>query len=257
VPPSSSSTPRTDHRPATASVAPKPDTRTASTAYRKACHERPDPNNPSGDGVTVVGVGPRSGGMFTVRAPGRCQRRRGRLRSTDGVAIRRRRPGPQPRRQGRGQTPQPRDGLQPAHSPRLRTARGPHLPRAAGTHPQDDDDRLPEPRRRVGAMGPPGGHEDRRGPLQPGHAVHGFRAPPGRARLRPLVPIVVDTVGARASSGPTSAVDGCPERPTRSRRAPTSPAAGACASRSRPSPATVCAVPWFWAGSCWSSCCSS
>ena len=82
-------------------------------------------------------------------------------------------------------------------------------------------------------------------------------APLGRARLRPLVPIVVDTVGARASSGPTSAVDGCPERPTRSRRAPTSPAAGACASRSRPSPATVCAVPWFWAGSCWSSCCSS
>lgn len=75
-------------------------------------------------------------------------------------------------------------------------------------------------------------------------------APLGRARLRPLVPIVVDTVGARASSGPTSAVDGCPERPTRSRRAPTSPAVGACASRSRPSPATVCAVPWCWAESC-------
>ena len=82
-------------------------------------------------------------------------------------------------------------------------------------------------------------------------------APPGRARLRPLVPIVVDTVGVRASNGPISAAGGCPERPTRSRRARTSLAVGACAGRSRLSPATVCAVPWCWAECCWSSCCSS
>ena len=45
--------------------------------------------------------------------------------------------------------------------------------------------------------------------------------------------------------------------PTRSRKARTSPAADACASRSRLSPVTVCAVPWCWAESSCSSSSSS
>ena len=113
--------------------------------------------------------------------------------------------------------------------------------------------------RRPGAVRTAGPPRAARGPrrLAHGRPLREPLAPPGRARLRPLAPIVVDTVGVRASSGPTSAAGGCPEHPTRSRRVRTSPAAGACASRSRLSPATVCAVPWCWAGSCWSSCCSS
>ena len=110
--------------------------------------------------------------------------------------------------------------------------------------------------RQARTAGPP---RAARGPrrLAHGRPLREPLVPLGRARPRPLAPIVVDTTGVRASSGPTSAAGGCPEHPTRSRRVRTSPAAGACASRSRLSPATVCAVPWCWAGSCWSSCCSS
>ena len=113
--------------------------------------------------------------------------------------------------------------------------------------------------RRPGAARTAGPPRAAKGPrrLAHGRPLREPLAPPGRARLRPLVPIVVDTVGVRASNGPISAAGGCPERPTRSRRARTSLAVGACAGRSRLSPATVCAVPWCWAECCWSSCCSS
>ena len=158
---------------------------------------------------------------------------------------------PQPAPAGRPDPPRPRDA---AAAPRAR--RRPDAPCTRGRRagpPADSRARRPGAAR---TAGPPRAARGLR------RLVHGrpLREPPaplGRARLRPLVPIVVDTVGVRASSGPTSAAGGCPEHPTRSRRVRTSPAAGACASRSRLSPATVCAVPWCWAGSCWSSCCSS
>jgi len=69
-------------------------------------------------------------------------------------------------------------------------------------------------------------------------------APPGRARPRPVAPVIVAAAGERASSGPTSAAGDSPGLPTRFSRAPSSPAAGACVSRSLPSPATACAVHW-------------
>ena len=158
---------------------------------------------------------------------------------------------PQPAPAGRPDPPRPRDA---AAAPRARSR--PDAPctrgRRAGPPP---DSRA----RRPGAARTAGPPRAARGPrrLAHGRPLREPLAPPGRARLRPLAPIVVDTAGARASSGPISAAGGGPEPPTRSRRAPTSLAVGACASRSRLSPATVCAVPWCWAGSCWSSCCSS
>ena len=158
---------------------------------------------------------------------------------------------------------------------------GPPRPRGAGGAPREPS-RPDIPCTRGRRAGPPAGtraspprrvkerREDRsartvgppralRGPRRHAHGrpLREPLAPPGRARLRPLAPIVVETAGARAFSGPTSAAGGSPAPPTRYHKARTSPAADACASRSRLSPVTVCAVPWCWAESSCSSSSSS
>ena len=184
-------------------------------------------------------------------------------------------PGPSGRadRVGRGRADSPPPA--PAGRP------GPPRPRGAGAVLREPS-RPDIPCTRVRRAGPPAGtraspprrvkerREDRsartvgprralRGPRRHAHGrpLREPLAPPGRARLRPLAPIVVETGGARAFSGPTSAAGGSPAPPTRSHKARTSPAADACASRSRPSPVTVCAVPWCWAESSCSSSSSS
>ena len=156
---------------------------------------------------------------------------------------------------------------------------GPPRPGAPPPRPRGAGAVLREPSRpdvpctRVRRAGPPAGTRASpprpartaappRAPRNPRRLAHGRPlreplAPPGRARLRPLAPIAVETAGARAFSGPTSAAGGSPAPPTRSHKARTSPAADACASRSRLSPVTVCAVPWCWAESSCSSSSSS
>ena len=52
--------------------------------------------------------------------------------------------------------------------------------------------------------------------------------------------------GGRLSGAPDSVPQG-----------PDQPRSGRLRKPVPPQPATVCAVPWCWAGSCWSSCCSS
>ena len=185
---------------------------------------------------------------------------------------------PSPGPSGREEPAAGRDRAQdsPPHRP------GPPRPRGAGVVLREPS-RPDIPCTRGRRAGPPAGtraspprrvkerREDRsartvgpppralRGPRRHAHGrpLRGPLAPPGRARLRPPVLIVVETAGARASSGPTSAAGGSPAPPTRSRKARTSPAADACASRSRLSPVTVCAVPWCWAESSCSSSSSS
>lgn len=123
-----------------------------------------------------------------------------------------------------------------------------HQPRPVGIKERRRD-------RQGGTAGPP---RATRGPRRRAHGkpLREPLAQLGRARLRPLAPIVVETAGARASIGPTSAAGGSPAPPTRFRKVRISPAAGACASRPRPSHATVCVAPWCWAESCCSFCCS-
>ena len=198
------------------------------------------------EGPPVAAQAPRRGAPPRAPSPaptGRALPAAGRGRVPDSP--------PRPAPAGRLDPPRPGDA---AVAPRARSR--PDAPctrgRRAGPPP---DSRA----RRSGAARTAGPPRAARGPRHPAHGkpLREPLAPPGQARLRPRAPIVVDTTGVRASSGPTSAAGGSPAPPTRSRKARTSPAADACASRSRLSPVTVCAVPWCWAESSCSSSSSS